>query len=75
MIQESQQEFEVTEELSGKRADIVLSHFLKEHTRSQIKKLIDENNVLVEGKPIKPSNKFDLGEIVQIIKQDAGEKE
>jgi len=66
MVQERQQQFEVTEELSGKRADIVLSHFLTEHTRSQIKKLIDENNVLVKGKPIKPSKKFDLGEIVHI---------
>lgn len=66
MEQERQETFEVTEELSGKRADIVLSHFLSEHTRSQIKKLIDDNHVLVQGKPIKPSKKFDQGEIVQI---------
>ena len=66
MEQERQETFEITEELSGKRADIVLAHFLSEHTRSQIKKLIDENNVLVKGRPIKPSKKFDKGEIVEI---------
>ncbi|MGB2690893.1 MAG: RluA family pseudouridine synthase [Thermodesulfobacteriota bacterium] len=66
MEQDRQEIFEVTEELSGKRADIVLSHFLSEHTRSQIKKLIDDQNVLVKGKPIKPSKKFDQGEIVHV---------
>jgi len=66
MEQHRQAQFEVTEELSGKRADIVLSHFLSDHTRSQIKKLIDDNHVLVGGKPIKPSKKFDEGEIVEI---------
>jgi len=66
MEQQRQTQFEVTEELSGKRADIVLSHFLSDHTRSQIKKLIDDNHVLVGGKPIKPSKKFEKGEIVEI---------
>jgi len=66
MEQERQETFEVTEELSGTRADIVLSHFLTTHTRSQIKKLIDDHHVLVEGKPIKPSKKFDKGEVVHV---------
>jgi 23S rRNA pseudouridine1911/1915/1917 synthase len=66
MEQNRQTQFEVTEELSGKRADVVLSHFLSDHTRSQIKKLIEDNHVLVGGKPIKPSKKFDEGEIVEI---------
>lgn len=66
MEQERQETFEVTEELSGKRADIVLSHFLSDHTRSQIKKLIEDQNVLVNGKAIKPSKKFDQGEIVHV---------
>lgn len=66
MGQDRQETFEVTEELSGKRVDIVLSYFLSELTRSQIKKLIDDKNVLVKGKPIKPSKKFDQGEIIHI---------
>lgn len=67
MIKEERKEtFEVTQGLSGKRADIVLSHFLSDHTRSQIKKLIDGQHVLVKGKPIKPSKKFDKGEILDV---------
>lgn len=66
MEKERQETFEVTQELSGKRADIVLSHFLSDHTRSQIKKLIEDQNVLVNGKPIKPSKKFDEGEMVHV---------
>lgn len=58
--------FEVTQELSGKRADVVLSHFLSDHTRSQIKKLIEDHNVLVNGEPVKPSKKFDKGELISV---------
>lgn len=60
------QTLEIPGELSGKRADVVLSHFLTGHTRSQIKKLIDESRVLVKGKSIKPSRKLDAGEVVEI---------
>ncbi len=63
---EREEIFEVTEEFSGKRADVVLAHFLSDHSRSQIKKLIDDNCVLVKGRPIKPSRKFDKGEIVSV---------
>ena len=63
---EKKETFEVTDELSGKRADIVLAHFLSDHTRSQIKKLIDDENVLVNGRPIKPSKKFEGGEVVHV---------
>jgi len=67
MIKEERKEiFEVSDELSGKRADVVLSHFLSDHTRSQIKKLIDDKHVLVNGKPIKPSKKFEEGEILHV---------
>jgi len=67
MIKEERKEtFEVTQELSGKRADVVLSHFLSDHTRSQIKKLIDDQHVLVKGKAIKPSKKFDEGEFLDV---------
>ncbi len=63
---EREEKIEVTEELSGKRADVVLAHFLSDHTRSQIKKLIDDGFVLVQGQPIKPSKKFNKGEIVSV---------
>ena len=56
----------ISQEYCGKRADIVLSHFLPGMTRSQIKRLIEEKYVLVDGEPIKPSRKFDIGEVVQV---------
>lgn len=56
----------VTQENSGKRADVVLSEFLTGLTRSQIKRLIEEKRVLVKDSPIKPSSKLSEGEVVNI---------
>lgn len=52
--------------LSGKRADAVLPDLLPELTRSRIKKLIEEKNILVDGSPIKPSRKLGPGETVHV---------
>lgn len=52
--------------LSGKRADAVLPDLLPELTRSRIKKLIEEKNILVGGSPIKPSRKLGTGETVHV---------
>lgn len=57
---------EVNKELSGKRVDIVLAEFLTDLTRSQIKKLIEENMVLIGQKPIKPSTKISEGDVVEV---------
>jgi 23S rRNA pseudouridine1911/1915/1917 synthase len=53
-------------DFSGKRADVVFSRLLSGFTRSQIRRLIDERLILVEGKPIKPSKKLSGGETVSI---------
>lgn len=67
MIDEQKTEkIRILPEFAGKRADIVLSHFLPGLTRSQIKKLIEEKHVLVEGDSIKPSRKLDIGEVVYV---------
>lgn len=58
--------FIVPGELSGKRADIALAHFLEGHTRSQIKRLIEQKLVLVGGEAVKPSRKLERGESVRI---------
>jgi 23S rRNA pseudouridine1911/1915/1917 synthase len=58
--------FIVPAELSGKRADIALSHFLEGHTRSQIKRLIEEKLILVGGEAVKPSRKLEGGELVRV---------
>lgn len=59
--------FVISPELSGKRADVVLPGLLPELTRSRIKKLIEEKNILVDGSPIKPSRKFGPGETVHVM--------
>lgn len=57
---------EITEEHSGKRADVVLAEFLEGLTRSQIKRLIDQGRVILNEIPIKPSSKLSEGDKVHI---------
>lgn len=66
-MEERKETLRIPPELSGKRADVVLLRFLPGFTRSQIKRLIDEQHVLVGGEPIKPSRKFEGGEVVHVI--------
>jgi 23S rRNA pseudouridine1911/1915/1917 synthase len=63
---EKTETFIVPPALSGERADVALARFLPGQTRSQIKRLIAEKHVLVDGVPIKPSRKFDGGEAVRV---------
>lgn len=58
--------FHVTPELAGIRADIALSRVLEGQTRSQVKRLIEEGNVVIEGEPIKSSRKLEQGEEVRV---------
>ena len=58
--------FVISPELSGKRADTVLPGLLPDLTRSRIKKLIEDKNILVGGSPIKPSRKLGPGETVLV---------
>jgi 23S rRNA pseudouridine1911/1915/1917 synthase len=60
------QEFQIPQEFSGKRADIALSHLLSGFTRSQVKRLIDKELILIEGKPVKPSKRLSGGEDVSV---------
>ncbi len=62
----SREVFRVPVEFGGKRADVVFSHILPHLTRSQIKKLMEEGYILVEGKPVKPSKKLSGGEEVYV---------
>ena len=56
----------VTPELAGIRADIALSRVLEGQTRSQVKRLIEEGNVVIGGEPIKSSRKLEQGEEVHV---------
>ena len=51
---------------SGKRIDLFLSHQDFGLSRAFIQRLISDNNILVDGKPIKPSYKIKGGEKIQI---------
>ncbi|MGH7889087.1 MAG: pseudouridine synthase, partial [Thermodesulfobacteriota bacterium] len=56
----------IPHDFSGKRADVAFSQLLTGHTRSQIRKLIEEGLILVEGRRTKPSKKLSGGETVSI---------
>ena len=51
---------------SGIRLDQYLAHTIPHLTRSQIKKLIQQNNVLVDGHPAKPGLIVQAGEIISL---------
>jgi len=59
--------FNLPEHLSGLRADIAVSRLRSDLTRSQIRRLIGERSILVDGKPIKPSKRLNAGEVISII--------
>jgi 23S rRNA pseudouridine1911/1915/1917 synthase len=59
--------FRVPENLSGLRADIAISHLRPNLSRSQIRRLISEKSILVEGKEIKPSKKLDCGQVISVV--------
>ena len=59
--------FLITEENDGLRLDIVLSKKITELTRSNIKKIIESKNVLINNKIIiTPSRKTKINELVTI---------
>ena len=60
-------EYTIGEEYNNKRIDVFLSDVSNDLTRSHIKKLIDDNQVTVNGKNIKPSYKLNINDKVKII--------
>jgi len=59
--------FQIPLDFSGKRADVAFSRLLSGLTRSQVRRLIDDGFILVEGQPVKPSKKLAGGETVSIV--------
>lgn len=60
-------EYNIGDENKNVRIDVFLSDVNKEVTRSHIKKLIDDEQVTVNGKTVKPSYKLNIGDKVKII--------
>ncbi len=52
------------------RADVFACSVLKDHTRSSIKRIIDEGGMKVNGKAVKSSRKINGGDIVEITLPD-----
>ncbi len=59
-------EFVVSEEHSGKRVDLVLTLMLDGYSRVFLRKIVAENKVFVDGKPVKPAFKVFAGHVVTI---------
>jgi len=59
----------LTEEFSGKRLDVVLAELFPEYSRSRLKIWIDQGNVLVNGKVVRPKYKVIGDEMLQLTVQ------
>ncbi len=64
---ENIQNFTASEEEASKRLDIFLTGKLKGLTRSGIKKLFNEDNILVNGRPAKAGHKIRLNDSVSVM--------
>ena len=71
---------QLTEDLSGKRLDVVLAELFPDYSRSRLKIWIEQGNVLLNGQPAKPKTRVvgdeELRLIIQSIEsEEAGEAE
>lgn len=71
----NKEEYKINEDLVGIRLDKAISMKDKELSRVAVQRLIDEENILVNGKKTKSSYKLNLDDIVTIIKKEAKETE
>ncbi len=63
--------FIVKEDEKFKRLDVVFNEHFKDYTRSHIKTLIDNGEILLNGKAVKAGEKLRLGDVVSFDYQDA----
>ena len=65
-ISEQIYKFTVSEQDSGLRADIVLFRLLPNHSRAQIKKLIESQHVLLNDRGLKASSRLTVGQELSV---------
>lgn len=70
-----QKTIEVDENSQGKRLDIYLSEKFNELSRSRIKKLIEEELILLNDKAQKPSTKLNINDVITVKKFSDEKKE
>ncbi|MCR4989914.1 MAG: RluA family pseudouridine synthase [Lachnospiraceae bacterium] len=61
-----QLEFTITEEFENERIDKYLSEFIDSFSRSFLQKLIDQNDISVNGKSVKPSYRLKIEDDIQV---------
>ena len=66
-------DYKIIEELVGLRLDKAVSIKDESLSRMAVQRLIEEENILVNGKKAKPSYKLNLNDIVTIIKEEPKE--
>ncbi len=69
----SSEEYEINENLVGTRIDKCIVTLDNSISRATAQRLIDEEKVLVNSKPVKASYKASLGDVVKIEKEEAKE--
>ena len=70
-----QKTIEIDENSQGKRLDIYLSEKFNELSRSRIKKLIEEELILLNDKAQKPSTKLNINDVITVKKFSDEKKE
>lgn len=68
-------EYKISEEFAGLRLDKAVSMKDESLSRVAVQRMIDEENILINGKPTKTSYKLKLNDIVTIIKEQPKEVE
>lgn len=68
-------DYKINEELAGIRLDKAVGMKDTSISRASVQRLIDEENILVNGKPTKSSYKLNLDDVVTIIKEEPKEVE
>ena len=68
-------EYKISEEFVGLRLDKAVSMKDESLSRVAVQRMIDEENILINGKPTKTSYKLKLNDIVTIIKEQPKEVE
>lgn len=65
-MEKQEQEYGVPENGKGKRIDVMLMEYMEGYSRSQIQKMIEEQLILVNHKPVKANQKVQVGDLIQI---------
>lgn len=65
--------YEIKEEQKGNRIDKLISNLEENISRVTIQRMIEEGNILVNGKKVRTSYKVTTGDIITIEKEEAKE--